>query len=165
MLLRVRWGRVAMRRATRPAAIAAMIGIACALAAQDAFARGRPISSDAYERRILERVNAERSQRGVHPLRIGRCAEAFASRWSSQLAKSRSLRHQPMRRVLNGCEARRAAENIGQGAVSADRMVELWMRSRRHRAHLLDARFTRIGIGAARSRDGAWWAVTNFLAY
>lgn len=154
-----------MWRATSRRAIAAVLGVAFASGAQDAHARGLPISSDAYERRILERVNAERSQRGVRPLRIGRCVDAFASRWSTQLAKSRSLRHQPMRKVLDGCEARRAAENIGQGAISADRMVELWMRSRRHRAHLLDARFTRIGIGAARGGNGAWYAVTNFLAY
>ena len=158
-----------MRRATsatRRVAIASMIAALCAsLAPIDAGARARPVSSDAYEQRILQLVNAERTRRGVRPLRIARCADGLATRWSVRLAQGESLRHQSMRKVMDTCEARRAAENVGQGAISADRMVQLWMSSRRHRANLLDARFSRIGVGAARSRSGAWYAVTNFLAY
>jgi uncharacterized protein YkwD len=130
-----------------------------------ATASSRPGSRKAYEHRIVELVNAERAQRSVAPLRPGRCADGFATRWSERLATGESLRHQQMRAVLDGCGAHRAAENIGRGAVSAERMVALWMRSRRHRANLLDARFTRIGVGAAQSRSGTWYAVTNFLAY
>lgn len=151
--------------AARGIAVVAVFGVLCVSIARDADARPGPVTSDAYERRILERVNAERVRRGIQPLRVARCADGFATRWSVRLARSESLRHQPMRKVLDTCEARRAAENVGQGAVSAERMVELWMRSRRHRANLLDGRFSRIGIGAARSRSGAWYAVTNFLAY
>lgn len=151
-------------RLTRRGAAVAIL-FACAVLPAFAGARTGPVSSDAYERRIVERVNAERTRRGLRPLRVGRCADGFASRWSARLAQSGSLRHQSMRKVLDACDARRAAENVGQGAVSAERMVELWMRSRRHRANLLDARFSRIGVGAAQSRSGEWYAVTNFLAY
>ena len=158
-------GRYDMRRATQTLAIVASITIVGGLVAPAAAASARPVSSDAYEQRILDLVNLERTRRGLRPLRVARCADGFATRWSQRLAESESLRHQPMRRVLDGCEARRAAENIGHGAVSAERMVKLWMGSRRHRANLLDARFSRIGVGAARSRSGAWYAVTNFLAY
>lgn len=166
-----RVGRGRERAACAPAAkitrrrAAAAILVACLVLPAWAGAGTTADSSDAYERRIVERVNAERTRHGLLPLRVGRCADGFASRWSARLAQGGSLRHQSMRKVLDACDARRAAENVGQGAVSAERMVELWMRSRRHRANLLDARFSRIGVGAARSRSGEWYAVTNFLAY
>jgi uncharacterized protein YkwD len=129
------------------------------------FAGGAPASSDAFERRVLALVNAERSRRGIARLQRSRCPDTHAARWSNALARSQRLRHQDVEKVLYTCGARRAGENIGVTQGSAEELMESWMRSRRHRANILDPRYRSIGLGASRSENGRWWVVQNFLAF
>jgi uncharacterized protein YkwD len=118
-----------------------------------------------YEGRILELVNSERSRRGLRPLHLATCADGYASRWSAELARSERLHHQSLRPIQRSCRARDVGENIGYGKVSADKMVQLWMASRPHRANILNPRFSSIGIGAVRSRSGHWYAVQDFVGF
>jgi uncharacterized protein YkwD len=46
------------------------------------------------------------------------------------------------------------AENIGFGALNADRALESWMSSLEHRDNILDARFTEMGASVAVTRRG-----------
>lgn len=122
-------------------------------------------SSDAYEERIFSLMNAERRRHGLRPLRRGSCASSYAERWSGQLARKQRLHHQSLRPLLKTCGARRAAENIGYGNVSAEALMKEWMGSSRHRANILDPRLSYVGVGAARSKSGHWYAVQDFLGF
>ena len=59
-----------------------------------------------------------------------------------------------------GYSARRAAENIGAGNVSAEEVVNMWMRSPGHRYNLLNCRLHEIGVGVAENGGttyGRYW--------
>ena len=153
-------------------ALAATLAAAAALAilagAPPASARGGAAaqpSSDAYEDRIFSLLNTERRRHGLRSLRRGSCASSYAERWSGQLARSQKLHHQSLRPLLKSCGARRAAENIGYGNVSADALMKTWMASSGHRANILNPRLSYVGVGAARSKSGHWYAVQDFLGF
>ncbi|MER2170832.1 MAG: CAP domain-containing protein, partial [Psychrobacillus psychrodurans] len=48
-----------------------------------------------------------------------------------------------------------AGENIAKGQKSAAQVMEAWMNSSGHRANILDAKFTHIGVGYV--GDGNYW--------
>lgn len=120
-------------------------------------------SNSAYESRILGLVNAQRTSHGLSAVSMSSCADSYAERWSAHLAVIGALVHQSMGGLLTGCRAQYVGENIGFGPVSADTMVAMWMASPEHRANVLNPRFTHIGIGAAQTSGGVWYAVQDFL--
>ncbi len=163
--------RFGMGDAIRSRAIAATFAVAViltSLGVPTADARRNEsvrISSDAYATRIFSLMNAERARRGLPRLRRGSCASAYAERWSMQLARSQKLRHQSLKPLLKSCAARRVAENLGSGNATADVLMKKWMASSRHRANILDPRLGTVGVGAARSKSGDWYAVQDFLGF
>ena len=133
--------------------------------AADERAEARAAPQASYETRLLELVNYERSRRGLRPLRPRACADAYAARWSSYLARNEVFRHQSLAPMLRSCGARQVGENIGNGSVSAEAMMKVWMASAMHRANILNPRFGFIGLGAARSSSGRWYAVQDFVGF
>ncbi len=146
-----------------------MFARACAFAAAWTLANPAHASlvfdSSTYEARLFTLVNAERAAHGLHPLAATRCAADFATRWAEHIAHDHVLRHQPLRPIVGGCRAARAAENIGYGNVTPERMMDLWMHSRGHRRNILDPHLTHIGLGAERDAKGGWYGVQVFLGY
>lgn len=120
-------------------------------------------ASSAYESRILVLVNAQRASHGLSVLSMSSCADSFAESWAPHLAAIGALVHRSMSTLLSGCHAQYVGENIGFGNVSADTMMAMWMASPDHRANILNPRFTHIGIGAAQTAGGTWYAVQDFL--
>ncbi|RIK98137.1 MAG: hypothetical protein DCC71_21150, partial [Proteobacteria bacterium] len=118
-----------------------------------------------FEKRVLALVNAERRRRGIAPLRASGCAGEHAAEWSQRLARRDRLGHQKLAALRDDCGARRAGENVGMTVGTPERMFARWMASARHRKQLLDARYTHVGVGAARAASGRWYAVKNFLAF
>jgi uncharacterized protein YkwD len=152
---------------TIAATLAVAVGLA-ALGAPAAQARRNEAaqpSSDAYANRIFSLINTERTRHGLQRLRRGSCAIGYAERWSVQLARSQDLRHQSLRPMLKSCAARRVAENIGYGNVTADVLMKKWMASSHHRANILNPKLSYLGVGAARSKSGHWYAVQDFLGF
>jgi uncharacterized protein YkwD len=168
-MLRVAMGDAIARRAVHT--IAATLAVAVGVALLDvpaAEARRKEAtqpSSDAYASRIFSLINAERARRGLHRLRRGSCASTYAERWSVQLARTQKLRHQSLRPMLKSCAARRVAENIGYGNVTADALMKKWMASAQHRSNILNPKLSYLGVGAARSKSGHWYAVQDFLGF
>jgi uncharacterized protein YkwD len=119
--------------------------------------------ADAMATRIVALVNAERTAAGLAPLAVSGCAQTFAVTWSGHMAATGDFSHQSLTPILTGCGARGAGENIAYGASSADGFMSLWMNSAGHRANILRASFTHIGVGVARSADGRWYATQDFL--
>lgn len=56
-----------------------------------------------------------------------------------------------------------SAENIGQGDVSSEKMVEAWMNSKEHREIIMSETYHQLGIGIAKSADGEVYWVQVFI--
>ena len=120
--------------------------------------------TDAYESQILALVNAQRSAAGLRPLTAHACADGFAEPWSPHMAAEGRLSHQSLGPVLSRCGAHTAAENVGMNSsASAADMVAGFMNSPPHRANILNASYTGIGIGAYRDARGVWWVTQDFV--
>ena len=113
--------------------------------------------------RIATLVNSERAAVGLAPLKVSTCAQRFAVTWSAHMAATGDFSHQSLTPIMTGCSAWGAGENIAYGATSADQFMTLWMNSAGHKANILRATFTHIGVGVAQTADGRWYATQDFL--
>jgi uncharacterized protein YkwD len=110
---------------------------------------------------MLARVNAVRRRAGVPALRsdgtLDRAAQAHAQ---DMLARSYFAHKSPEgasvreRSRARGYEWRKIGENIAEGQISVDEVVDTWMDSPGHRRNLLDPGFTELGVGLALGRSG-----------
>ncbi len=120
-------------------------------------------ATDAYENRLLTLTNAARTSRGLRPLTKSGCATTVAGNYAYRLAQLGTLVHNSMTKVASTCGAGAAGENIAYGNVSADQMFQMWMNSSGHRANILRADYTSMGMGAYKTSSGRWYGVQNFL--
>jgi len=130
--------------------------VACASAAEPLGA----IPPAAVEAAVLCRVNAERGERGLVPLRRVAALEASAQRHAVDMVARRYFAHVSPSGGNVEKRARRAGyltaacyalgEDLGWAladAASADAVVAAWMASPSHRAVILDGEFREAGIG------------------
>ena len=114
------------------------------------------------EEEVVRLVNAERQKNGLSPLTLDWELSRVA-RYKSQDMRDRGyFSHQSptygspfdMMRSF-GISYRTAGENIAKGYRSAAEVVSAWMNSSGHRANILNAGFTKIGVGYV--ADGNYW--------
>jgi uncharacterized protein YkwD len=123
-----------------------------------------PPVDDAYETRIVQLVNAARTSARLPRLAVSTCADRYAEDWSATMARTSVFAHRPsLGPVLTACRAKLVGENIAYGNVSAEKMMDMWMKSAGHRANVLDPRFTHIGVGTAVTAAGRTYGTQNFL--
>lgn len=151
---------------TRPRVTSAMAG---------AMAGPAVGSATSDERRAFELVNAERVARGERPLIWDTELTRMARIHSENMARQNFFAHkgpdsQGLRERSRACGImgfRELAENLAYNkgfADAASSAVVGWMRSAGHRENILNAEFTRSGIGVARSSDGRVYFTQVFLA-
>lgn len=118
----------------------------------------------ALEREVLRWTNVERLARSLPALEWSEVLALAARRHSAEMASIGYFSHlspvpgrrTPMERArLAGIRAGSLAvgENIARGPFGegdARRIVDLWMRSERHRENVLRPRFRYLGVGAVR---------------
>ena len=150
------WKNSATRRASRPPVLAP---VAAAPVAAPVVAAPEPT----YESRVLAATNVERVRAGLRPLTASSCATGYAERWAGVLAQAGALSHQSLSRVLTGCSASSVGENVAYGNVTPEQMVGMWMASPGHRANLLNAGYTHLGVGALTQAGGRTYGVQVFL--
>jgi hypothetical protein len=120
-------------------------------------ARARP--DGAAEARLVDSVNAERSQRGIPRLVVSPELRDIARGHSRRMADVARLHHNgALRSEVGG--ARRAAENVGRGG-SVGAVHAALMGSAGHRGHILDPTFVEVGIGVE-VRGGSVWVTQVF---
>lgn len=112
---------------------------------------------------VIARVNAERTARGLPPLRqSGRLAKVAQSHACDNAARN-VYSHTgsdgsdlSIRLRRGGYKLRVAAENTALGFDTTDRLVSFWMNSPHHRANILNPSVTELGVGLAQGARPTW---------
>ena len=119
-------------------------------------------NTSTYEQQVIDLINEIRIKNGLSPLTentaLSRCAKAK----SQDMHDKRYFSHQsptygsPFDMMKQfGITYRTAGENIAMGQSTPQAVVNAWMNSKGHRANILNASFTQIGMGYV--ADGHYW--------
>lgn len=118
---------------------------------------------------LLRLINQERANAGVRPLATDACLSRMAGGWASAMADGSlaGSAHNPnLTAEARACSLRSWAENVGRSSGTANpdpaRIMSAWMASDGHRANILRASSTIVGIGVDRGSNGYWYYVLNF---
>ena len=125
-----------------------------------------PASADssvlAIEREVVTLVNAIRAQNGLSALTLNEELSAVARVKAEDMAQNKYFSHtsptygSPFDMMKKfGISYRTAGENIAMGYSTAQSVVDGWMNSPGHRANILNASFTQIGVGY--TANGNYW--------
>ncbi len=115
-----------------------------------------------YEQEVIDLVNTIRVQNGLKKL-TANWELSRVARYKSQDMKNKGyFSHtsptygSPFTMIKNfGISYRTAGENIAKGYRTPSEVVNGWMNSSGHRANILNASFTQIGVGYV--ADGNYW--------
>ena len=125
-------------------------------------------SLSGYADAVVKLVNQERAKAGLKSLSVNQAAAAAANVRAREIegafshtrpngsSFSTALKEQ-------GASYRAAGENIAYGQRSAEQVMEGWMNSSGHRANILSAQYTAIGVGVSRSASGTLHWVQLFI--
>ena len=107
------------------------------------------VSISSEEQQVLDLVNAERAKYGLAPLswdssNLGPGAALRAQEISVYFSHTRPDGTSCFTAITNPGIV---GENIAAGQRSAQEVMNSWMNSPGHRANILDARFTKLGVG------------------
>lgn len=121
-----------------------------------------PSDVSAFEQQVVELTNAERTKAGLAPLQIDSKLMAAAREKSQDMQTNNYFSHtsptfgSPFDRLTAlGISYKAAGENIAQGQRTPQEVVQGWMNSSGHRANILNANFTHIGVGYVKT--GNYW--------
>ena len=115
-----------------------------------------------YEKEVVRLVNEIRVQNGLKELTYNWELSRVARYKSQDMKDNRYFSHTspvygtPFKMMKDfGITYRSAGENIARGQTSPQAVVNAWMNSSGHRANILSASFTQIGVGYV--ADGNYW--------
>lgn len=116
----------------------------------------------AYEQEVVTLVNAERAKYGLSALTLDAALCGYARVKSQDMHDQGYFSHtspsygSPFDMMRNfGVSYQYAGENIAMGYSSPAAVVNAWMNSEGHRANILSANYTSIGVGYV--ADGGYW--------
>lgn len=116
----------------------------------------------AFENEVIRLVNVERAKYGLDALQANWELSRVARYKSQDMADNRYFSHtsptygtpfQMMKAF--GLSYRTAGENIAYGQRTPQAVVNAWMNSSGHRANILNASYTKIGVGFV--AEGYYW--------
>lgn len=115
-----------------------------------------------YEVEVLRLVNVRRSSAGLSPLKSDPELSRIARLKSQDMRDNKYFSHtsmtygSPFQMMKDfGIAYRTAGENIAMGQRTPSEVVNAWMNSPGHRANILNASFTKIGVGYV--SNGNYW--------
>lgn len=120
-----------------------------------------------YAEQVVKLVNEERAKAGLHALKIDTEITSAALVRAKEIQTSFSHTRPDGRKfstVLTDHNIRftGAGENIAWGQTSPEKVMEAWMNSEGHRANILNAKFTKIGVGHLQNASGRNYWVQLF---
>ena len=115
-----------------------------------------------YEREVIRLVNEIRTSRGLSALKEDWQLSRVARYKSQDMKDNHYFSHtsptygSPFEMMKKfGISYRAAAENIARGQRTPQEVVNAWMNSAGHRANILNAQYTKIGVGYV--ANGNYW--------
>lgn len=125
-------------------------------------------SASSYANAVLNLVNKYRNQNGLASVKLDSALSGAASTRAKEIISSFSHTRpngSSCFTVLseNGISYNGAGENIAYGQSSPDEVMTAWMNSAGHRANILNASFTRLGVGVYESGGTLYW--TQLFTY
>ena len=115
-----------------------------------------------YEAEVIRLVNEIRRENGLNPLTANWELSRVARYKSQDMADNRYFSHtsptygSPFQMIKAfGLSYRTAGENIAMGYSTPQAVVDGWMNSSGHRANILNASYTQIGVGYV--AQGNYW--------
>lgn len=115
-----------------------------------------------FETEVVQLVNQYRAQNGLQPLRENWELSRVARYKSQDMVDNRYFSHtsptydSPFQMIRAfGLSFRSAGENIAYGQRTPQAVVDAWMNSSGHRANILSASYTQIGVGYVAA--GHYW--------
>ena len=143
--------------------------------AKDKVEEYRKVVFDTTPEAVLVEVNKLRAEVGVAPLGLDEKLNASAMTKARDMAKNDYFDHVNPKTGKSGYtyifdysgnECKYGGENIAVTPYSrADAkylVVDIWKESRPHYEGMIDAKYSKIGFGIARSKDGSQYAVQHF---
>ena len=126
------------------------------------------MSASSYANAVLNLVNKYRKQNGLASVKLDSALSGAASTRAKEIVSSFSHTRpngSSCFTVLseNGISYNGAGENIAYGQSSPDEVMTAWMNSAGHRANILNASFTRLGVGVYESGGTLYW--TQLFTY
>jgi len=123
------------------------------------------------EKQIVTLVNQERAKQGLAPLTNNNSQLSNVARTKSKdMADNNYFSHtsptygSPFDMMKQfGITYSAAGENIAMGQPTAASVMTAWMNSPGHRANILSANFTEIGVGIAKDSSGAIYWTQDFI--
>lgn len=120
-----------------------------------------------YAEQVVKLVNEERAKAGLHALQTDTGVASAALVRTKEIQTSFSHTRPDGRKfssVLTDANIRftGAGENIAWGQTSPEKVMEAWMNSEGHRANILNAKFTKIGVGHLQNASGTNYWVQLF---
>lgn len=116
----------------------------------------------AFEREVVRLVNEARAKHGLKPLQENWELSRVARYKSQDMVDNRYFSHTsptygtPFQMIRAfGLTYRTAGENIAYGQRTPQAVVNAWMNSSGHRANILNASYTQIGVGYV--ANGHYW--------
>lgn len=110
---------------------------------------------------MLARVNEIRRRQGLSPLRPNPALDRAAQKHAEDMLARAYFSHRSPegtsvrdRSRLQGYDWRAIGENLAEGQMSVDEVVDGWMKSPGHRENILGPEYSELGIGLALGRSG-----------
>lgn len=122
-----------------------------------------------FVRQVVKLVNEERAKAGLSELTIDTNVEAAAQVRAREIKQSFSHTRPDGSKFSTalqeqGVNYKGAGENIAWGQKSPEAVMQAWMNSDGHRANILNAKFTKIGVGYYQDANGTnYW--TQLFTY
>ena len=124
-----------------------------------------PVEAPLAARRLVELMNAERTQRGLPPLQPRDDVAAIARPHSLAMAEADDIWHNDA--YFSAATKRRlGATSVGENVamnVNIDDAHRRLMNSAAHRANILNGAFTVVGVGVYRQADGTYFLTEDFV--
>ena len=122
----------------------------------------------AYGLRITELVNEHRAAAGLAPVtysaEISKAAQVRAAEIEQSFSHTRpDGRYFSTVFAEHGITYRYSGENIAWGQKSPEEVVTAWMNSAGHRANILNAKFTQLGVGYRQNARGVNYFTQLFI--
>jgi len=122
------------------------------------------------EKEVVTLVNQERAKVGLAALKDNWELSRVARYKSEDMANKNYFSHtsptygSPFDMIKNfGIKYMAAGENIAMGQQTSASVMTAWMNSSGHKANILNANFTEIGVGVARNKSGTIYWTQQFI--